>query len=311
MKRVVLVDDDALMREVLRRGLERDGFLVSVWGSAQDALADISNRPPGLVVSDVRMPGMDGIEFLRALRSRHLDIPVVLITADLAPDITQCAVELGARVIKKPLSGMGRLVSEVAAAYRSPDALDEALRMDTLRLDLITDLSHQLRTPLTAMRLALDGLFSQLEGSMNPPQRRLADISRRNVDRVMELVNNQMTLLQMVLGEIDLSRCLVDIRSLIERITSELFDDNAKLLTVDYPDDVFFLFTDSARLSALVRTLLCGGRRQHRAVFRCAESMSSSRFSYPFNCFPEMAGWNRIAIRPTRGRCNWWRRPPR
>ncbi len=259
MKRVVLVEDDALMREVLRRGLERDGYSVSAWGRAEDALTDIVSTHPGLVVSDVNMPGMGGVELVRELRNRHLDVSVVLITADPTPEVAQAAVELGARVLRKPVGGVGPLATEIASAYRTPDVLDEALRVDTLRLDLITDLSHQLRTPLTAMRLALDGLFSQLEDVMNGPQHRLADISRRSVDRVIELVENQMTLLQMVLGEVAVSRRLVDLNELVGETVSDLFAGESGRVRVESAPGPAHVFTDPDRVAAVLRTLLCGG----------------------------------------------------
>jgi two-component system OmpR family response regulator len=60
--------------------LERYGFSVRVFGGAQDALAAFDAARPAVVVSDVMMPGMDGLAFLRALRAKS-DVPVILLTA--------------------------------------------------------------------------------------------------------------------------------------------------------------------------------------------------------------------------------------
>lgn len=137
---------------------------------------------------------------------------------------------------------------------------DVVRRLDELRLDLITDLSHQLRTPVTAMKLALEGLFSQLQSGMSPPQQHLAEISRRNIDRIVTMVENQLELLQMTLGEVQVARRLVDIRALIDTTTGELFPD-AREIAVSHSggDGPFYVFTDPDRTRALLSCLLCGG----------------------------------------------------
>jgi signal transduction histidine kinase len=93
--------------------------------------------------------------------------------------------------------------------------------LDTLRAEFLIDLSHQLRTPVTAMKMAMDGLLEQLYETMDPSQRDLANISRRNLDRVVLLVENQLDLLQMMSGERPVRRRLVDINALLLSMTGE------------------------------------------------------------------------------------------
>ncbi|MEW6493773.1 MAG: response regulator [Cyanobacteriota bacterium] len=69
MKRILIVDDDRTMRTVLTRYLENRGYQVEQFGSGSEALAAFAKNPPDLVVSDVMMPEMDGLEFCRRLRS--------------------------------------------------------------------------------------------------------------------------------------------------------------------------------------------------------------------------------------------------
>jgi CheY-like chemotaxis protein len=80
---VLVVDDDADFRQLLRRALERDGFAVIEAGNGRVALERVSETRPGLVLLDLLMPEMDGFEFVLALR-RHAEwrqIPVVVLTA--------------------------------------------------------------------------------------------------------------------------------------------------------------------------------------------------------------------------------------
>jgi DNA-binding response OmpR family regulator len=78
--RILLVDDDVALAELLREFLELQGFEVALAHRAEDALDVIAARPPELVVLDVMLPGISGFEALRRLRERH-DVPVIMLTA--------------------------------------------------------------------------------------------------------------------------------------------------------------------------------------------------------------------------------------
>jgi len=80
MNQVVLVDDEEQVREAARQTLELAGYRVLDFAAADRALGAIEDDWPGVVVSDVRMPGMDGIELMRACRALDADLPVILVT---------------------------------------------------------------------------------------------------------------------------------------------------------------------------------------------------------------------------------------
>ncbi|MEO8892294.1 MAG: response regulator, partial [Coleofasciculaceae cyanobacterium] len=69
MKKILVVDDDRTMRTVLTRYLENRGYQVEQVTSGAEALVAVAKNPPDLVVSDVMMPEMDGLEFCRRLRA--------------------------------------------------------------------------------------------------------------------------------------------------------------------------------------------------------------------------------------------------
>ncbi|WP_187335358.1 sigma-54-dependent transcriptional regulator [Novosphingopyxis iocasae] len=78
--RVAFVDDDADLRRANIQSLELEGLVPQPFASGDDALARIDRDFEGVVVTDLRMPGMDGMQLLAALRERDPDLPVVLIT---------------------------------------------------------------------------------------------------------------------------------------------------------------------------------------------------------------------------------------
>jgi DNA-binding response OmpR family regulator len=79
-KHILLVDDDALLRRSLAFNLEQAGYRASTAASAEDALALLRGDAPDLVLLDIGLPGMDGLDALRQLRQR-LAVPVILLTA--------------------------------------------------------------------------------------------------------------------------------------------------------------------------------------------------------------------------------------
>jgi len=80
-ERILIVDDDRSIRETFEQHLGRSGYEVATAQSAEEGLAQLAEFEPGLVVTDVRMPGMDGIEFLKRVRSEVSDLDVIVITA--------------------------------------------------------------------------------------------------------------------------------------------------------------------------------------------------------------------------------------
>lgn len=78
---ILLVDDDENLRWVVQTQLEDAGYSVKTAGTGEEALSLIANDPPALVITDLRMPGLSGIDLLRQLRESNPDLPVVIITA--------------------------------------------------------------------------------------------------------------------------------------------------------------------------------------------------------------------------------------
>jgi len=78
---VLVVNDDKSQRTLLESFLGSHGLHVCIAASAEEALERIEQGPVGMVVSDVRMPGLSGLEMLRVVRERHAALPVLLVTA--------------------------------------------------------------------------------------------------------------------------------------------------------------------------------------------------------------------------------------
>jgi len=101
---VLVVDDDPTVSDVVRRYLERDGFVVESTADGAATLAAAAARPPDLVVLDLGLPGLDGLEVCRQLRS-HGPVPIVMLTARGSETDRILGLELGADdYVTKPFS---------------------------------------------------------------------------------------------------------------------------------------------------------------------------------------------------------------
>jgi DNA-binding response OmpR family regulator len=124
---VFVVEDDATVAEVVTRYLERDGFSVERVSDGASALERIHDAPPDLVVLDIMLPGMDGLEVCSQLRSEGR-IPIVLLTALGEESDRIAGLELGADdYITKPFSPR-ELVARVNAVLRRSGGDDGGVR---------------------------------------------------------------------------------------------------------------------------------------------------------------------------------------
>ncbi len=128
MRHILVVDDEPAIVTVVRDRLEREGFAVRAAASGEEALAGVESDPPDMVVLDVMLPGIDGFEVLRRLRSAGHRVPVIMLTARDEDVDKIVGLELGADdyVVKpfnpRELCARVRAVLRRQAASRSQGA---------------------------------------------------------------------------------------------------------------------------------------------------------------------------------------------
>jgi two-component system response regulator MprA len=137
---VLVVDDDKAVRESLRRSLEFNGYAVSLAADGAEALAGIGGVSPDVVVMDVMMPRLDGIEATKALRAAGHDVPILVLTARDAVGDRVEGLDAGADdYLTKPFALqelLARLRALLRRAVPHEDDIDETLGFADLSLDL-------------------------------------------------------------------------------------------------------------------------------------------------------------------------------
>lgn len=139
---VLVVDDDRAVRESLRRSLEYNGYGVRLAADGAEALASVAAAPPDVVIMDVMMPRLDGLEATRALRAASNDVPILVLTARDAVGDRVEGLDAGADdYLTKPFS-LAELLARLRALLRraAVTAQDstEVLAFADLSMDLAT-----------------------------------------------------------------------------------------------------------------------------------------------------------------------------
>jgi two-component system response regulator ResD len=138
--RVLVVDDEPMVRDVLSRYLERGGFEVEAAADGEGALAAFEARPPDLVLLDLMLPRVDGFEVFRRIRARG-DSPVIMITARGQTTDRIVGLEMGADdYVSKPFSpaevgARARSVLRRSASLPEGAAASEPLLFGDLEID--------------------------------------------------------------------------------------------------------------------------------------------------------------------------------
>ncbi|MDA1081898.1 MAG: EAL domain-containing protein [Gemmatimonadetes bacterium] len=165
-RRVLVIDDEPAVLKVLGIVLQRRGFTVDTMSSAKDALALIPQKKYHAILSDIIMPEMTGVEFLRELRRHDLDVPVILMTAGPTLDSAIDAVEYGAQqYLLKPVepdalvTAVGRAVALGELARAKRDALAGGGRK-SVSLDERADLEAVLKRAYETIRIAFQPVVS-------------------------------------------------------------------------------------------------------------------------------------------------------
>jgi DNA-binding NtrC family response regulator len=161
MPRVLVVDDDRTQRALLQRFLRSDGYDVELAEDGAAALDIIQTMPIDVVLTDMRMPGMNGRELLGRLQALDASLPVIVMTAftDLQDAVDLVTREGAAYYIQKPIQDMKVLREEIKRAVGAPTATDADEPSAT---DAAADASH----------------FSAIVGDSAPMQRLLREMRR-------------------------------------------------------------------------------------------------------------------------------------
>jgi two-component system phosphate regulon response regulator PhoB len=183
-ERILVVEDEKDVREMIRLNLKAAGFDVVEAGNGAEALALAKNDPPKVIILDLMMPEMSGVEVCRALRRNPATsrIPVLMLTAKSTEEDKVVGFEVGADdYVTKPFSPRELVLRVRAVARRQPDqgaAKAAPLKAGTIQLDrgsMIATIGAK-KLPLTSTEFRLLELLLRRAGSIQSRDALLSEV---------------------------------------------------------------------------------------------------------------------------------------
>lgn len=232
--RIVIVEDESVQRQALMDVLQVEGYDCEGFQSASAALAHEGLLDSDLLISDLNLPGLSGLELVQAVRESRPDISAILMTGHASLQTAIDAVRIGAvDYVLKPfrLSTMlttvakaleqQRLRREVARLQEDlRDRYDEVLLINKELDAFAARVSHDLRGPITNMRGVLQALNFELGHSLENDLKQLLEAGIRSGEKATKMVHDLLEFSR--LGHQELQMQAVDLNELLKSVIVEL-----------------------------------------------------------------------------------------
>ena len=220
---ILVVDDSQDNLSFIQVVLEDEGYDVVLAENGVDGLTQVETCLPDLVLSDVMMPKMNGIELTQAIRQRQdlPFIPILLITAQAQSDVVE-GLDAGADdFIRKPMD-VDELLARVRSLLRLKHSIDRQTHMMRQQEDFVSRLTHDLRTPLVAAERMLE-LFQQgAFGDLSDTGAEAIRMMDRSNENLLALVNTMLEVYRYDAGYKTLNFSLLDFQALVQTVIQDL-----------------------------------------------------------------------------------------
>ena len=257
---ILIVDDEAVIREMFGRVLK--GYRIFQADTAQKALEMLEHEDVDVVLTDVMMPGMNGIELLHRIKERQPNQVVIVMTGYTEKDIILQALRADADdFISKPfnLLQLKTTIEKVLEKRALKEQLVQLKKMDRLKSDFLGLISHKLKTPITTISLFIQNLARGIGDPEDPDFQRTMSMILEESEYLGSLIQDLLYYSDVILHEEEpqASQCKLD--DLTREICADLHFPARKkelTLTCNLPEEFPEIFLDRQKITFTLRALL-------------------------------------------------------
>jgi len=224
--KILVVDDEEAIRDSCHQALAKNGCVVDTAENGQSGLHKIKETQPDLVLIDLKMPGMSGMELLEAIGQIDPNIVSVVITGYATIESAVAAMKRNAYdFLPKPFTpDQLRIVVERGLERRRLTAESERLRREKemMRENFVTLVSHQLRSPLTSVKQYFGVIREGFAGEATDRQKEMIEKAAGKIDRLLQLINDWLDMARVEAGRIAESFERISLTPILSEILEEL-----------------------------------------------------------------------------------------
>lgn len=287
--RVLVADDNAEMREFVRR-LLADQYRVEVVADGQAALDAARRARPALLITDLVMPGMDGLALVKAVRSDPSlrTIPVLVLTERGELDARVEGLEAGADdYLNKPFSprelrARVRTSLELARmrefAERAAGREEALLESNRRKDEFLSMLAHELRNPLAPLGYGIDLLA--MPNVRPEKQARAREMIGRQVAHLTRIVDDLLDVSRLRTGKLTVTLDRLDLSALVRHVVEDwrgAVEAQRISISLDFPAGPVWIMGDVTRLAQLLHNLLDNARKFTPPGGRVSVSVAANR----------------------------------
>lgn len=283
---VLMVEDDSeqvlLMSALLDEACaERARFALESAGTLAEGVARLAQRDYDVILCDLNLPDSDGLETLVRLKQCARGIPIVVLTGMSHEEIGLEAIAHGAQdFIPKDavdcrllLRSIGfamersRLLSELKRLERQRAELRERRVLDAFKDRVLAAFSHELRSPLSIAKVAVDNLTEGVVEPLQPGQGRLVHVVRRQLDRLARLITKVLDFARLEAGEAKFAASRIEPAAALAQLVSDWKATLKRPLTIEVEcaQDAPALAADPDLFAQVVGNLLGNAARYARS----------------------------------------------
>ena len=216
---LLIVDDDGDFRSLVKGALKDEDYEVDDASTGEGAIKASRARNYDLVLLDIKMPVMDGIQALKILRKETPSTDVVMISGYQDLHLAIEAIKLGAKeYLTKPVD-TSDLVQRIKSALRAHAA---EKRLKELQAEFTSRLLHELRNPVNTVKSAVDFLTKGMAGPLTEQQQDVLSHIENNIGDMAARVNDMIDLNQFESGLVDLEKIPTNLDELLPAVCARL-----------------------------------------------------------------------------------------
>ncbi len=279
--KVLIVDDDLFFRKMLPKKLSSKGFKFDTAENGLQALEKLKENPDiELIISDMAMPGMNGLELIKNIRGSGKGVPFIFLTASDQLNVAIEAMTCGAsdyllkdenilrtlsisvdKVLEKHQlkKRNQQLLRDLAAKNTELEKSNKQLiKLNELKNKFLGMAAHDLRSPLSSIRGLSEFLLHEIFGPLTQDQKEYLNIINKTSDEMLSLVNDLLDVSVIESGNLDLKhskQCLINL--IQNRIKLNRMSAEKKGTRIDFdPEPIPEIYFDSSKIGQVIDNLV-------------------------------------------------------